>query len=81
MESEHVAQSAWQGSHVFVEVFPYFPEGHAVRHCDPSRNFPTGQVEHCVGAGPVHVAQLESQPSQVLVRLFSMVPRGQLVKH
>ena len=46
-EFEHVSQSEWQGSHVFVEVFSKtLVAKHEVGHVVPSRYLPVGQEEH-----------------------------------
>ena len=53
---EHVAQSPWQGSHVFVPVLENFAVGHTEGQVVPSKNLAPEQLKQSVLFGPLHVS-------------------------
>ena len=77
-----VAHSAWQGSHVFVEVFSNtFVAPQVVGQAVPSKNLPVAQLEHSLFKLPVHSPHSVWQGSQVFVVVFSNFPVGQVARH
>ena len=64
------SHSAWQGSHVFVDVFSYFPVGHTVRQLVASKCLAPEQLKQLLFPAALHVSHSRWQVSQVFVTAF-----------